>query len=275
MTDTHRERVCVGNATLYAGELVDIDDLRSLPDPEPIGPNHHPLRFDNLMDCLHDKLAVRGLGIKQEVIGLANERQRLVSALEIDSPENRAEFGMHIGLFSSTDQFIANKLAFGTEVFACTNTALSAEFLLSRKSTRRAFEDLPRLMENGIGRYIAHFTDEAKYIENWMETGLADEDAKLFCWDTLENKIIRDPRFMFNEVWPRVMRPEFEEHRRGTVYALMNAFTGAQKAKGGAVQRVIKDSVNVMGFLKQRFPIAGTEIEDISDIQDVEIRGLN
>ena len=262
----HNKFVKVGNATLYAGEIVTLDELRTLPDPERLGPKHYPMRFDMLIDSLHKALSTRGMGIKEQVIGLAKKRQRMVLALNIDSDMNRPDFGMHIGMFSSTDQGWANKLAFGTNVFVCANIGLSAEYVFRRKSTVYAIRDIPKLMNHGISKYVNHFSNEAKYLEQWMEVPISENQAKIFCWDALSNKVVNDARHMFKNVWPRFLKPDYEEHRPGTVFSLMNAFTGAQKERGGNPARVTKDSVNLMGFLKQRFPVDKDKEKEVLNI---------
>lgn len=242
------------NATLMThcgGALVERDFLTKLPDPAPMGKNHKPVRFDELVDKIEMACNFFGHRFKNDTLHIAvagENNSRLFGIVQLDgvNGENMdlipGEVGMAMGFRSSTDMTVSLRTVAGGNVFVCDNMALSGqEQIICRKSTKNL--RLTGALFNGLEDFFAKDLPLKGLIENARSTKITEEKAKAFLWDTMHNKLV--PRkffgpaseFYFNGEYEGVEAPECQEygHNRltgnGTLWGLHNAFTRVFKSE--------------------------------------------
>ena len=109
---------------------VSLSHLRSLPDPEPTGRFHRPLRFDTIVDSISNVFGEPG----RMSLGINPKGSKLFGFFEYeeDGLGNRRLLAFR----SSTDGRFANRVVLGKRVIICDNGLLSGdEIVLNRKST--------------------------------------------------------------------------------------------------------------------------------------------
>jgi len=256
-SNNSRVRVCATQVSRH--------DIVGLPSPDSMGPRHYPIRHDLLLDIVDETLKRRDLHVKEQNFYVSHKGKCMYSSYILNGGTERDGFSMAMAVVGAQDQSSSARMLFGTNIFICSNGMFTGEITLSRKNTRFAPRDLPKLTDRGVNRFVHHYEKDAAYLEAWKEMPVSREQEKALLFDVLVSGLL--PRaHIFNTVYPRVLSPEFAEHRAGTVYALQNAFTESHKER--LDRNPFKASQELMeldGMMKSRFRVEQAEAIEIPD----------
>lgn len=139
-----------GHGTAYAS----YDELRRLPEIAATR-SWQPIRFDTLIDTLHDRLAHRGIAVPRESYALSHDGLKMFATFELayGADEERTAA---IGLRSSNNKTMSIQLAVGTKVFVCANMTIKGDLIaLKRKHTSKL--NLESELDRGLDKYFAGY----------------------------------------------------------------------------------------------------------------------
>ena len=218
------------NATLLHanGEEVSYEELEAVPLPEATK-TYTPIPHVELLDAVTREVTSSGLTIANRTLALSQSRSgnlgdRFFALLELEGSVG-ADFNSTIGLRNSHDRVFPCGLCVGSRVFVCSNLAFSAEIVVARKHTSRIRADLPRLINEAVGRLGDLREHQGRRIEAYRNTPITDSQFHDLAIRALDAKVLAASKIPF--VLRAFREPEHEEFRERTVWSGFNAFTSS------------------------------------------------
>ena len=218
------------NATLLHGngDEVSYDELKAVPVPEATK-TYTPIPHVELLNAVTREVTSSGLMIAHQTLALSHSRSgnygdRFFGLLEIEG-ENGQGFRTAVGLRNSADRVFPCGLCVGSRVLICSNLAFSAEIVVARKHTSRIRMDLPRLINEAVGKLGDLREYQGKRIEAYRNTPITDSQFHDLDIRALDAKVLAASKIPF--VLRAFREPEHEEFRERTVWSGFNAFTSS------------------------------------------------
>lgn len=190
--------------------------LVDLPDPQPLGRFHRPLRFDFIYEAL-----VEVFKPEKVTLGINSKNTKLFGLLE--GPN------INIGFRSSSDESMALRIAAGKRVRICDNMLLSGNaWIINKHHTTHfclrttLFENLPKLLET--------YQKFESALESLKYYSLTDERASQIIVHAIRLGAFpaNDCKKVADLYWARDESPESEGFG-GTKWSLLQAFTRVAK----------------------------------------------
>ena len=208
------------------GERVGFEDVQSSITPAPQG-THYPIPHARILELARQGLEAQGLQVVQEEHALAEQGMRYFGLLRLANGSNNSDYGLVAALRNTHDKTYSASMALGSHVFICDNLAFSGEVTFARKHTRFAMSDLPRLVNDALGRLGSLKRSQEERIDAYKQTELTDDQAyATIVRATLANVV---PNAKIKDVvgqWHEPAHPEFEPR---TGWSLFNGFTEVLK----------------------------------------------
>jgi len=208
-------------------ERVDLEAVKDSFTPEPMG-RHHPIPHTQVLDLAVQGLEQQGLTVVGEEHGLARDGMRYFGLLRLNNGVNHDDFGLVAAVRNTHDKSFAASLALGSHVFVCDNLAFSGEVTFARRHTRFALSDLPRLVNDALGRLGDLRRSQEMRIEGYKETELSDDQAYATIVRATMARVI--PNSRIKEVVEQWHEPRFDAFAPRTGWSLFNGFTEVLKA---------------------------------------------
>lgn len=223
------------NLVLHRGaKSVSLDELQRFQAPPPEG-RWFPLSHGRVLGVVTDTLRDAGYTIERQQLGVMRDGSRFFGTLDLASPVGDG-VSLAVGIRNSVDKSFPLGFCAGSRVFVCDNLAFRSELLVRRKHTVFGERDFVRRIAEAVGSLPSFQEQEALRIERMKGAELADDQADALILRGFERGIVGAREL------PRVLQqwrnPPHEEFRPRTAWALLNAFTGAMKERGGAVPQL-------------------------------------
>ena len=121
-----------------------------------------------------------------------------------------------------------HRMAYGYRVFGCSNMALAGEFtpVLAKHTKRFSLVDAVSI---GVDRMQRSFEPMQREVEEWKESRIEDETAKLVIYRAFVEGDLEAPKHLARRVHDLYFNPTIEEFAPRTRWSLGNAFTSAFK----------------------------------------------
>jgi hypothetical protein len=118
-------------------------------------------------------------------------------------------------------------LVYGNRVFVCDNMAFTGEYVIRRKHTARILEDLPTLIDQGVGQYVEQADRQRVLIERLQNQPFTDHEA----YHTMVNAAARHiiPYANIKAVRKEWHEPSHNVFSARTGWSLYNSFTEVMK----------------------------------------------
>ena len=114
---------------------------------------HHPIAHDLFGELGLETIDRRGLDVKSTSFGLNKDGGQMFGLIRCDAIND--ETGLAFGLRGSHNKSLSRALAGGERVFVCDNLVFDGDgFVVMRKHTKNAWEDLERMVDEAICRAI-------------------------------------------------------------------------------------------------------------------------
>ena len=212
-------------------ENVQRDELKNLPTP-PATATWQPVSHEQFDGLVRESLTQAGIQVAQSYYGLSRfteegHRHRLFAILETQDRILDNQVGLTIGLRNSTDQSMSAGLVYGNHVFVCDNLAFAGEYVIRRRHTARILEDLPALIDRGVGKYFEQVERQRILIERLQDRRLNDREAYHAMVSASARGII--PYSSIKAVRKEWHLPTHEAFAPRTGWSLYNCFTEAMK----------------------------------------------
>jgi hypothetical protein len=204
------------------GEKVDFSAVRASVTPEPQDA-HYPIPHARILDLAVEGLERQGLHVVSGEHALAKEGMRYFGLLQLTNGADHGDFGLVAALRNTHDKSFAASMALGSRVFVCDNLAFSGEVTFARKHTRHAMMDLPRLVNDALGRLGTLKRSQEIRIEGYKAAELNDDQAYATIVRATMAKVI--PNARIRDVVEQWHEPVHEEFMPRTGWSLFNGFT--------------------------------------------------
>ena len=220
------------NATLLHANssIVTYDELKTVRVPSATR-TYSPIPHVELLDTVKREITSSGLIVARESLIISRTSNgrlgdRFFGLLEIED-ENGNSFRTAIGLRNSHDRRFPAGLCVGSRVMVCDNLAFSAEIVIARKHTKYLKRDLPRLINQAVGRLGDLREHQANRIETYRNTTITEPQVHDLSIRALDAGVIAASKIP--KVLEQYRKPPHEEFSPRTVWSLFNAFTEVLK----------------------------------------------
>ena len=213
---------------LHAGaKRVGVYEIHDSVTPEPTG-YHYPIPHSRILDLAVEGLAQQGLHVVGGEHALAKDGMRYFGLLYLTNGDNHADFGLVAAVRNTHDKSFSAGLALGSRVFVCDNLAFSGEVTFARKHTRFALQDLPRLVNDSLGRLGTLKRSQEMRIEGYKAAEMTDDQAYATIVRATMARVL--PNARIKEVVEQWHDPLHQEFKPRTGWSLFNDFTEVLKA---------------------------------------------
>jgi len=205
------------------GELVEYDALRQLVTP-PATPTHVPIEHHRLVDLMRGTLHMFGHEIVEEHHALDHDGMRYFGLMTLRSPYTG--YTDTLGLRNSHDKSTPIGIAFGSQVFVCSNLAFIGDHVIRRRHTVNAKRELPGLLMEIIEPLALQREHQAKKFEHYQHATLTDQQADHAIMQLYRQGVIGVQRIAdVAREWDEPSFDDFKETR--SAWRLFNATTFA------------------------------------------------
>lgn len=201
-------------------KAVDYDALRQLETPAAT-PTHVPIPHFRVVDLVKTAAGMYGHEIIGEAHGITEDGARYFGLLSLRSPYTGYEDT--VGLRNSHDKSFPIGIAFGSQVFVCSNLAFVSDHVIRRRHTANAKRELPGLLMEIIEPLALQREHQAKKFDRYKHTLLTDERADHAVMNMFRQGIINVQRIP--EVLHEWDEPTFTEFDERNAWRMLNAAT--------------------------------------------------
>lgn len=194
------------------------EDLRGVPIPQRTA-TYEPVPYYELFKLTVDRLAQARLSIVQSNIVLARSGNQMFATFVLNKQGDDSDERRMLGLRSSYDKSVANGVAYGTHVVACSNMNFSGDVVEFRKHTRNVHDDLPHLLDSAIGSQEEYYANQLAYMGALDQITITPAEAALFIMNNV------DPTLLPPSSIPAVWKNFTSDARGSSAYVLHNAYT--------------------------------------------------
>ncbi len=219
--------VC-SNLVLHRGaRLVTREELRAYKAPPPAG-RWYPLAHSRVVEVVTATLLDSGYEIKNQYYGLSREGHRLFGTLDLGTPI-ASGVTLAVGVRNSTDKSFPLGFCAGSRVFVCDNLAFRSELLVRRKHTLNGERNFVGAIGAAVVSLRSFKEAEGERVRRLRYAELSDDAADALILRAYERGIVgaRELPAVLHE-W---RNPAFDEFKPRTAWSLLNAFTGALRAR--------------------------------------------
>ena len=231
------------------GKLVDWEEVVNAETPEPVD-THFPIPHARVLELAVEGLEAQGLHVEESEHALANGGDRYFGLMQLAiKPDSaimpHADFQLIAAVRNTHDKSYAASMALGSRVFVCDNLAFSGEVTFARKHTRHAYDDLPRLVADALGRLGALHRTQEQRIEGYQGKRLSDDKAYAAIVRASLAKVI--PNARIKDVVDQWHVPNHDDFKPRTAWSLMNGFTEVLKAS--PIEQLARRTSTLHGIL--------------------------
>ena len=172
---------------IIAKNLVSREELANVRTPEGTD-SFTPISHSFLVEETLSALSRAGYSVTEEKHALGRFGQRYFGGFQITGPDiNSDSRKLVLGLRNAHDKSFAASMCIGNRMIVCENLCFSSDVKLARRHTVNIIRDIPRVLSEGIGRLLSHWTDMQTRIERYAVTQ--------------EFKAPRHPEFNTSTLW--------------------------------------------------------------------------
>jgi hypothetical protein len=213
---------------IHAGtQQVEWEAIRDSVTPDPVD-RHYPIPHGRVLELAVEGLEQQGLHVVTGEHALTDDGMRYFGLLNLSNGSNNDDYSLIAAVRNTHDKTFSAGMALGSRVLVCDNLAFSGEVTFARKHTRFALQDLPRLVNDSLGRLGTLRRSQEMRIAGYKEAEMSDDQAyativRATLARVLPNAKIRD----VVDQWHNPLHSEFEPR---TGWSLFNGFTEVLKA---------------------------------------------
>jgi hypothetical protein len=213
----------------FESKLVTHADLRAMPEPVALGPNHKPVPHIVLVDGLLNEIDRRGFVPVKTQFALGHKGDALFGVIDLQG--KFSDRSMAIGFRNSVDQSLGIQGVAGSHVFVCDNLALSGSvFAFKRKNTTGL--DFGSMIATGFDKFLLQAEAFDVQVARLQGTVISADRAKTVIYDIFAARVL--PVRLFDDVNRFYFDADAETvpevaSNRGNVWGVHNAVTRAMR----------------------------------------------
>jgi hypothetical protein len=204
------------------GELVPYEALREMATP-PATATHVPIEHHRLVNLVRGTLSMFGHEIVEEHHALDHGGMRYFGLMSLRSPYTG--YTDTLGLRNSHDKSFPIGIAFGSQVFVCSNLAFVSDHVIRRRHTANAKRELPGLLMEIIEPLALKREHQARKFEHYRHALLTDQQADHAIMSLYRQGVIGVQRIA--DVAREWDTPTFDDFDQRNAWRLFNATTYA------------------------------------------------
>jgi hypothetical protein len=203
----------MNTGTLVAGPLSKIGrtELAQIPVPQATA-THRPVPHHEIVEALVETLSFRHIAVVNEEYAASNDGMKMFGVLDLETQMEGCRFS--IGIRNSHDKSLRLGLTAGLRVFVCSNMAFSGDFTPVLAKHSKSFNLIDTLAV-GVDRIQRNFEPMQRQVENWRQTQITDERAKLIFYAAFVDGKLDAPRSLLPEVHRLYFEPQYWNSRQG------------------------------------------------------------
>jgi len=201
------------------------EGLIAIPVPEATA-THKPIPHHEVVNALIDTLGLRQIHVFKDEYAVSTEGMKMFGVLDLETGFEGCRFS--IGLRNSHDKSMRLALTVGYRVLVCSNLAFQGDFTPVLAKHSKHFSILDSLAI-GVDRIQRNFAPLTKQVEQWRETRITDDQAKLVIYRAFIEGELEAPKHLAKDVHRYYFNPEHEAFAPRTMWSLSNAFTSSLK----------------------------------------------
>ena len=207
-------------------------ELAQLPDPQPLGRYHRPVRHDYFVAQLISSLADRGYQVSQAQYAIGKQGSRLFGTLDLASTYTLSGVGgvgLAVGFRHANDQSMGYRMVAGARVFVCDNMALSGETaLLSCRHTLHT--DISMRIMDSVDHLVESYATLDRNLARLQTHSLEQDAAKVLIYDAFMREQVMAPQYLDRvHEWYFNAKEDAPDCAPRTLWGLNNAFTRVVK----------------------------------------------
>src|SRR5438034_7103663 len=182
------------------------DQLAALPVPESTD-TFKPIPHVEVVDALVETLGFRHIGVVRDEYAATPDGMKMFGVMDLEAGFTGCRFSL--GLRNSNDKSMRLALTVGYRTFVCDNLAFQGDFtpVLAKHSKNFSLIDSIAI---GVERMQRNFEPMQKQVEQWRESQITDELAKLTIYRAFIEGELDVPRHLARDVHRQYFEPQYE-----------------------------------------------------------------
>lgn len=219
---------------IIAKNLVNREELATVRTPNG-SDSFTPIAHSFLVEETLAALDRAGYSVTEEKHALARFGQRYFGGFQIAGPDiNSDSRKLVLGLRNAHDKSFAASMCIGNRMIVCENLCFSSDVKLARRHTVNIIRDIPRVLSEGIGRLMSHWTDMETRINRYQQTEIGFKEACELTVNLAECNAL-PPRDVFSVI-QEFKAPRHPEFNTPTLWNLYNSVT--ENLKGSCLTKL-------------------------------------
>jgi hypothetical protein len=190
--------------------------------------SYQPIPHHQFVENVRFVLTEHGYEVGEEKHAISRGGLRYFGTIQLNnSAAADKDFGWVVGLRNSHDKRFPAGLAVGSRVFVCDNLSFSGEIVVARKHTTHLFRDLPKLVNDTVGRLNAAWQNQDAQFAAYKAAELNEAQVNDLLIKSLELGVVGAPSIL--PVLKEWKQPQHKEFEPRTAWSLFNSFTEIMK----------------------------------------------
>lgn len=163
--------------------FITLDQLKTLPAPEPLGPRHKPIHPAEIVETVQDRAKTFGLSVTKQELAINPKKTKVVGTIDFTRPDwvqggGEELRGGVISFGTSVDQSSSLWMTGGVRIFLCTNLMLSELDVITLRRKHTTGMDIIPQIDTMVEKAGGQVDEAAERIER--EDGIAIDERMAF-----------------------------------------------------------------------------------------------
>src|SRR5438552_9813568 len=197
------------------------EQLRFIPSPEATL-TYQPLAHHDIVEALLETLVFRHISVVRDGYAVSEDGMKMFGVIDLETTFEGCRFS--IGIRNANDKSMRLAMTVGYRVFVCDNMAFHGDFtpVLAKHTKRFSLVDAVSI---GVDRMQRSFEPMQRQVEEWKESRIEDEVAKLVIYRAFVEGDLEVPKHLARRVHDLYFNQTIDDAATRTLFSLENAFT--------------------------------------------------
>ncbi|KAF0242485.1 MAG: hypothetical protein FD167_3870 [bacterium] len=216
----------IGRLIAEAGtHLITRQQLALIPTPLATK-TYKPISHIKIVEALVETLSFRHISVVHDEYAISKDGGKCFGLLELSEEFTGCRFAL--GIRNSHDKSLRLAMVVGLRVLICSNLAFQGDFVPIKVKHSQKLE-LSECVSIGVDRMQRNFKPLQNQVEKWKGEFVSNDEARSIMFEALVDKKLPLPITLLPLVHKHYFKPEHEEFKDPSLWALANAFTSSFK----------------------------------------------
>jgi hypothetical protein len=201
------------------------DQLSQIPTPQGTE-SWKPIAHIEVVQAIVESLSYRHISVVKDEYAVSHDGMKFFGVIELETVSTGVRF--LLGVRNANDKSMRLAMTVGFRVLICSNLAFYGDFtpVLAKHSKHFNLKDS---LAVGIDQMQRSFKPMADQIDQWQESRITDEEARLIIYRAFIEDTLDAPKHLARKVHEFYFDPMMQEFAPRTKWSLHNGFTSAFK----------------------------------------------